>query len=150
MVHDAFKFDESLRLESPLNNVAQATHTMLAEGSKARQEHAAQNGAKLEKVKTAMKPYVFEHTPNECEMSVKVRVPPATAARDIKCHIARETIRLCVAGHALQVSPRHRTLLSQLPPASSPSDAPSRRPRWPLIGRALDDRTPTRAAGSQR
>ena len=103
LVHDAMKFDPSLRLCSPLSNVAQTTHMMQAEGAKERQYHAAQNQARLEKVKTAMKPYVFEHSQDSCEMSVKLGVPSATAARDVKCHVTRETIRVSVAGHVLQV-----------------------------------------------
>jgi len=102
MVYEALKFDSQLRLDSTLDSFAQATHAMQAGGAQERQYHEKKNRERLEKVKAAMKPYVFEHTADHTEMTVKVRVPPATAAKDVKCHFTRDTIRVCVAGHALQ------------------------------------------------
>jgi len=102
LVHDVFKWDETLRLNSPLDNFAQATHAMQSEGVKERQYHAAKNQSKLDAVKSAMKPYIFDHTSDSCEMTVRVGVPPATAARDVKCRLTRETIVVSVAGHMLQ------------------------------------------------
>lgn len=103
MVHETMKFDESLRLDSPLDSVAQAAHAMQTEGAQIRQGHAAKNQAKLERIRTAMKPYVFEHVSGSCEMSVKIPVPDATSARDVTCHFSREAIRVSIVGHALQV-----------------------------------------------
>lgn len=103
-VRDVMKFDESIRLDSPLNSMAEATHAMLSEGAKERQFHASKNQTKLEAVRMAMKPYEFEHAQDSCEMTVKVRVPPSTMTRDVKCHISRDAIKVCVAGHTLQPS----------------------------------------------
>uniref|UniRef100_A0A6V4G6C6 CS domain-containing protein n=1 Tax=Prymnesium polylepis TaxID=72548 RepID=A0A6V4G6C6_9EUKA len=102
MVHDAFKWDGTLTLASPLNSMAQATMAMQKEGAKERQYHAQNNQDRLEKVRSAMKPYTFEHTADHQEMTVKVPVPPATASRDVKCKVTRDTIRVSVQGHAKQ------------------------------------------------
>lgn len=102
LVCDTLKFDDALRLSSPLSSVAQAAHTMQMDGAKERQRQSAGNQSKLEKVKSAMLPFVFEHNRDSCEMTVRVDIPPTTSARDVVCRFTRETIRVSVKGHALQ------------------------------------------------
>ncbi|KAL1527071.1 hypothetical protein AB1Y20_015754 [Prymnesium parvum] len=102
IVYDTMKFDDSLRLESPLNSVAQATHALHAEAVKMRQHHSAKNQSKLDIMKNALKPYVFEHVPNCSEMTVKIAVPRETVARDVLCRFSRDALQVSVKGHALQ------------------------------------------------
>lgn len=103
MVYDTMKSNEILRLDSPLNSMAQAAFAEQAEGIKERQLQAEKQQASVDKVKKAMRPYVFEHSADSCEMSVRVAVPPPTLTQHVFCRLTRDTIRLSIHGHHLQV-----------------------------------------------
>ena len=47
-------------------------------------------------------PWTFEQHDNESGMTVTIPVPAATTKADVRMHVKRETLRVTVAGHALQ------------------------------------------------
>ena len=117
------KQDETLSLSSPLTALAAAAHA--AQGLKtahaAREQMANSEQAQrsLNAVREHMKPYTFHCAPDECEMSVTIKVPPETKTTDCLVEIKRDSLKVCVKGHALQPSVIDGKLLYQIDPTMS-------------------------------
>ena len=102
LVRDAMAHDETISLETPLDSVAQAVHRMQSDGVGERKHFEAMGQAQLQKMQKALRPYVFEHSPSQPEMTVKIAVPAETKSGHVQVKITREAILVAVAGHELQ------------------------------------------------
>ena len=98
--------------------VCAATFAGTAHAAREQMANSEQAQRSLNAVREHMKPYTFHCAPDECEMSVTIKVPPETKTTDCLVEIKRDSLKVCVKGHALQLEcaqhpDRHGQLLRQ-------------------------------------
>jgi hypothetical protein len=102
------KENQDLQLSSPLNALAAAERAArgLTEMQSARDQmqSSAQAQRSIAQVREHMRPYTFHCSQDDNEMTVTIKVPPETKMADCVVEIKRETLKVCVKGHALQPS----------------------------------------------
>lgn len=113
--------NDHLTLSSPLSELAAAAHNAQAEavGEREQMQNSAASQTSIAAVRELMKPYTFQCIPDTCEMTVTIKVPPATKTANCKVEIKRETLTVAVAGHTLQPTVLDGRFLHPVDPSAS-------------------------------
>lgn len=113
-----------------LDTVLADVRTTRSSGHGATAEHLKNKGACGDVGKMAQKvlkeqqkrdqgPWDFSETLNEVQVTVTIKVPAATAPKDVKCTFKPESLKVVIAGHELQPTVIDGELTGKIDPESS-------------------------------